>query len=62
VVLTAIMFVASQAMRKLDRQIPKALIIDEAWQMLVGGDDTILSRLMRAPAAMAPRSSPPRSR
>ncbi|MBN9142429.1 MULTISPECIES: TraC family protein [unclassified Novosphingobium] len=37
VVLTAIMFVASQAMRKLDRQIPKALIIDEAWQMLVGG-------------------------
>jgi conjugal transfer ATP-binding protein TraC len=37
VVLTAIMFVASQTMRKLDRQIPKALIIDEAWQMLKGG-------------------------
>ena len=37
VVLTAIMFVASQTMRKLNRQIPKALIIDEAWQMLKGG-------------------------
>lgn len=37
VVLTAIMFVASQTMRKMDRSIPKALIIDEAWQMLVGG-------------------------
>jgi len=37
VVLTAIMFVASQTMRKLDRQIPKALIIDEAWAMLKGG-------------------------
>jgi conjugal transfer ATP-binding protein TraC len=31
------MFVASQTMRKLDRQIPKALIIDEAWAMLKGG-------------------------
>ncbi|KUR75344.1 type IV secretion system protein TraC [Novosphingobium sp. Fuku2-ISO-50] len=37
VVLTSIMFVASQTMRKLDRQIPKALIIDEAWSMLKGG-------------------------
>lgn len=37
VVLTSIMFVASQTMRKLDRSIPKALIIDEAWQMLKGG-------------------------
>lgn len=37
VVLTAIMFVASQTMRKIDRQIPKALIIDEAWAMLKGG-------------------------
>ena len=37
VVLTSIMFVASQTMRKLDRQIPKALIIDEAWAMLKGG-------------------------
>jgi len=37
VVLTAIMFLASQAMRKLARTTPKALIIDEAWQMLKGG-------------------------
>lgn len=37
VVLTSIMFVASQTMRKIDRTIPKALIIDEAWQMLKGG-------------------------
>ena len=37
VVLTSIIFVASQTMRKLDRQIPKALIIDEAWSMLKGG-------------------------
>lgn len=37
VVLTSIMFVASQTMRKLDRAIPKALLIDEAWQMLKGG-------------------------
>ena len=37
VVLSSIMFLASQAMRKLDRSIPKALIIDEAWQMLKGG-------------------------
>ncbi|MBA4353470.1 MAG: type IV secretion system protein TraC [Novosphingobium sp.] len=37
VVLTSIMFVASQTMRKLDRAIPKALIVDEAWQMLKGG-------------------------
>ena len=37
VVLTSIMFVASQTMRKLDRSTPKALIIDEAWQMLKGG-------------------------
>ena len=37
VVLTAIMFLSSQAMRKLDRSIPKALLIDEAWQMLGSG-------------------------
>ena len=37
VVLTSIMFVASQTMRRMDRSIPKALIIDEAWQMLRGG-------------------------
>lgn len=37
VVLTSIMFVASQTMRTLDRARPKALIIDEAWQMLKGG-------------------------
>jgi conjugal transfer ATP-binding protein TraC len=37
VVLTAIMFLSSQTMRRIDRQIPKALLIDEAWQMLRGG-------------------------
>jgi conjugal transfer ATP-binding protein TraC len=37
VVLTSIMFVASQVMRRMDRSIPKALLIDEAWQMLKGG-------------------------
>ncbi|WP_242128549.1 type IV secretion system protein TraC [Sphingobium sp. Sx8-8] len=37
VVLTAIMFMAQQMMRKLDRSIPKALLLDEAWQMLRGG-------------------------
>jgi len=37
VVLTSIMFVASQTMRRMDRSIPKALLIDEAWQMLKGG-------------------------
>jgi conjugal transfer ATP-binding protein TraC len=37
VVLTSIMFVASHTMRKIDRSIPKALLIDEAWQMLKGG-------------------------
>ena len=37
VVLTAIMFLSSQTMRKLDRETPKALLIDEAWQMLRGG-------------------------
>ncbi len=37
VVLTSIMFIASQTMRKLARSVPKALIIDEAWQMLKGG-------------------------
>ena len=36
-VLTAIMFMSSQTMRRIDRQIPKALLIDEAWQMLRGG-------------------------
>ncbi len=37
VVLTAIMFLSSQTMRRLDRKVPKALLIDEAWQMLRGG-------------------------
>ena len=37
VVLTAIMFLSNQAMVKLDRSISKALIIDEAWQLLRGG-------------------------
>ncbi|SEK04117.1 conjugal transfer ATP-binding protein TraC [Sphingobium sp. AP50] len=37
VVLTAIMFMAQQMMRKVDRAIPKALLLDEAWQMLRGG-------------------------
>ena len=37
VVLTAIMFMSSQMMRRLDRAIPKALLLDEAWQMLRGG-------------------------
>ena len=36
VVLTAIMFLSSQAMRA-DRSVRKALILDEAWQMLKGG-------------------------
>ncbi|ATI80550.1 type IV secretion system protein TraC [Sphingobium yanoikuyae] len=37
VVLTAIMFMSQQMMRKIDRAIPKALLLDEAWQMLRGG-------------------------
>lgn len=37
VVLTSVMFVASQTMRRMNRKIPKALLIDEAWQMLKGG-------------------------
>lgn len=37
VVLASIMFVASQTMRRLNRAVPKALLIDEAWQMLKGG-------------------------
>ena len=37
VVLTAIMFMSQQVMRKVDRAIPKALLLDEAWQMLRGG-------------------------
>ncbi|RIA46276.1 conjugal transfer ATP-binding protein TraC [Hephaestia caeni] len=37
VVLTAIMFMSSQAMRRIDRSVPKALLLDEAWQMLRGG-------------------------
>lgn len=37
VVLTSIMFIASQVMRRMDRATPKPLIIDEAWQMLKGG-------------------------
>lgn len=37
VVLTAIMFMTQQTMRKLDRAVPKALLLDEAWQMLRGG-------------------------
>jgi conjugal transfer ATP-binding protein TraC len=37
VVLTAIMFMSQQMMRKVDRAVPKALLLDEAWQMLRGG-------------------------
>ena len=37
VVLTAIMFMSQQMMRKIDRAVPKALLLDEAWQMLRGG-------------------------
>ena len=37
VVLTAIMFLSQQMMRKIDRSIPKALFLDEAWQLLRGG-------------------------
>ncbi|AMK20557.1 MULTISPECIES: type IV secretion system protein TraC [Sphingomonadales] len=37
VVLTAIMFMSQQMMRKVDRSVPKALLLDEAWQMLRGG-------------------------
>jgi len=37
VILTSIMFLSSQKMRKSPRSIPKALIIDEAWQLLKGG-------------------------
>jgi len=37
VVLSAIMFLSSQMMRRVDRAIPKALLLDEAWQMLKGG-------------------------
>ena len=38
VVLTAIMFMAQQMMRKVDRAVPKALLLDEAWQLLRGGE------------------------
>src|SRR3546814_6667890 len=31
------MFMSQQMMRKVDRSIPKALFLDEAWQMLRGG-------------------------
>lgn len=37
VVLTAIMFLASQAMTRTDRSVKKLLLIDEAWAMLRGG-------------------------
>lgn len=37
VILTSIMFLSSQKMRKSSRSTPKALIIDEAWQLLKGG-------------------------
>lgn len=37
VVLAAIMFMSQQMMRKVDRAIPKALFLDEAWQMMRGG-------------------------
>jgi len=37
VVLAAIMFMSQQMMRKVDRAIPKALFLDEAWQMVRGG-------------------------
>nr|WP_238474160.1 type IV secretion system protein TraC [Altericroceibacterium spongiae] len=38
VVLTSVMFHASQIMRRMDRSIPKILMIDEAWQLLKGGE------------------------
>src|SRR3546814_11738497 len=31
------MFMSQQMMRKVDRSVPKALLLDEAWQMLRGG-------------------------
>src|SRR3546814_10521167 len=31
------MFMSQQMMRKVDRSIPKALFLDEAWQMMRGG-------------------------
>lgn len=37
VVLTAIMFLSQEVMRRMDRSIPKMLLVDEAWQMLKGG-------------------------
>ena len=37
VVLTAIMFLAGQAMTRTDRSVKKLLLIDEAWSMLRGG-------------------------
>lgn len=37
VALTALMFLSLRVMRDLDRSIPKAMLIDEAWQLLGGG-------------------------
>lgn len=37
VVLTTIMFMSTQLMTRLPRQVKKALLLDEAWQMLKGG-------------------------
>ena len=37
VVLTSIMFMSSQVMRKVDRSVQKAFMLDEAWQLLQGG-------------------------
>jgi len=35
--LTALMFLSLRVMRQMDRSIPKAMMIDEAWQLLGGG-------------------------
>jgi conjugal transfer ATP-binding protein TraC len=35
--LTALMFLSLRVMRQMDRAIPKAMLIDEAWQLLGGG-------------------------
>ena len=35
--LTALMFLSLRVMRQMDRSVPKAMMIDEAWQLLGGG-------------------------
>jgi conjugal transfer ATP-binding protein TraC len=63
VVLTGVMFIASQTMRKTSRSVNKALVIDEAWQMLEGGQmATFVESFARTCRKYAASSSPPRSR